>query len=56
MIHLTGIAHAQTMYVEGDDPLDVNVESLALDAKDISEHAGLHHLCFAFVLQWMLFR
>ena len=37
MIHLTGTAHAQTMYVAGDDPLDVNIESLALDAKDLEE-------------------
>ena len=37
MIHLTGKAHAQTMYVEGDDPLDVNVESLALDANDLND-------------------
>ena len=40
MIHLTGIAHAQTMYVDGDDPLDVSIESLALDANDINDHGG----------------
>jgi len=40
VIHLTGIAHGQTMYVEGDDPLDVNIESLAIDAKDIRDHGG----------------
>ena len=44
MIRLTGCAHAQTMYVDGDDPLDVSVESLGLESHELNEEPGLYML------------
>lgn len=40
LVHMTGISHAQTMYVEGNDPLDVSIESIALDANDLKNDTG----------------
>jgi len=40
VIRLMGKAHDHMMYVEGDDPLDVAVESLGADTKTEEEGSG----------------
>ena len=40
MVHLTGKAHDHMMYLDGYDPLDVSVESLAADGNNLNLESG----------------